>query len=182
MLPKYDKETLMQMRFIKLEKRLDHIEFNLNNIIRIAGVLKDRIKTLEDARTSQIQINTNVLSTLNVLNQTNKDRIPKPSFVNGASEPVEKEKKSVSHDRIKLATNTFIPKPQEEECTACEIDKSGGMAHPKLHICKDKPQPIKEIDIDHYYLDGKLGLKVFIKDDIVCKLNEHTRAINNIRK
>jgi len=41
-----------------------------------------------------------------------------PNKITFNGEPVEEEKKkTVSHDRIKLATNTFLqPKPSEERC------------------------------------------------------------------
>ena len=67
--PKYDKETLMQMRFIEIEKRLKRAEENdvsfvdtLNKKVhtRQLETLETRIKTLEDARTRQIKLNENL--------------------------------------------------------------------------------------------------------------------------
>jgi len=62
---KYDEKTLMQMRLIEIEKRLKDVEVkheHLNEIRRVqiialAEDVESRIKTLEDARTRQIELN-----------------------------------------------------------------------------------------------------------------------------
>jgi len=57
--PKYDKETLAQLRDIKIEKRLKDLEDDktFQQHADILG-LTDRINTLEHARTQQIKLNT----------------------------------------------------------------------------------------------------------------------------
>lgn len=71
--PKYDKDTLLQLRIIEIEKRLDVLEQrSLKQYKEKDNGFSERIVTLENARQRQISINSTVDKALR--------RKPKPSF------------------------------------------------------------------------------------------------------
>ncbi|MDP3726892.1 MAG: hypothetical protein Q8Q96_01085 [bacterium] len=79
----YDEQSMLQIRLIAIETAVEKLnkavgEFQQAHTgLERLGALENRIKTLEEVRLKQIEINTRVLAQLKVLNEPPKI-IPKP--------------------------------------------------------------------------------------------------------